>query len=98
MTLLNDWTEGVNGLLPNLDLIAAVGHITRWIGGVAPLVNNASEALPQSTLVSGNAGTGNSPFDNKWVQDYRSALANVLEQVKRQSVGTASGPEGVYAP
>lgn len=78
-------------MLPNLDLIAAAGHITRWHAGVPLIINNGSDVVRPDKHRS-------RMLDSTVVKEYELAAENVFEQVKRQSVGTASGPEGVYAP
>lgn len=83
-------TGGVNGNLPNLDFLAAVSHITRFTGGVTPLVYNSSEAIITHRGPKGF-------FSHPLVKQYRAAASSVWQQIYWQALGAPSGPEGVYS-
>lgn len=84
-------TEALNGLLPNIDLINSVAHISRWTGGAPVRLHNIPDELRPDTHSSFPLA------DHRKVKEYELAGKNVWEMVKRQSLGIPSGPEGVYA-
>ncbi|EFP80866.2 Glycosyl phosphatidyl inositol protein transamidase complex subunit [Puccinia graminis f. sp. tritici] len=79
--------EGINGQLPNLDLINTVSHIVRWTGSCPvtmhhePLEPSYPSYLP----------------DHPEVQKYIQAGRTIVKQMSHGLVGSPSGPEGLFS-
>ncbi|MBW0479350.1 hypothetical protein O181_019065 [Austropuccinia psidii MF-1] len=79
--------EGINGQLPNLDLINSVAHIVRWTGTCPvtihdqPLEPNYPSYLPNQPKL----------------RDYLQASRTIIRQMTYGLMGTPSGPEGLFS-
>jgi glycosylphosphatidylinositol transamidase len=74
--------EGVNGLLPNLDLVTSVIHIIKWVGATPSVLHGAVDVdWPKLGML----------------EKYKTAFGNVFQQVSYGALGQPSGPEGVYS-
>ncbi|PLW07375.1 hypothetical protein PCANC_26155 [Puccinia coronata f. sp. avenae] len=78
--------EGINGQLPNLDLINTVAHIVRWTGSCPITIHD--EPLEPSY-------PGYLP-DHPQVQSYMQAGRTILKQMAHGIMGSPSGPEGLF--
>ncbi|KAG0143144.1 hypothetical protein CROQUDRAFT_66493 [Cronartium quercuum f. sp. fusiforme G11] len=74
--------EGINGQLPNLDLINTISHISRWTGSSPVTIHTRPLSSSESS----------SPT----LSTYSRAAQTMLEQISYGLIGTPSGPEGLF--
>lgn len=77
--------DGVNGRLPNLDLVNGAAHITRWLGGVNVRFHNQTYNDP----VEDGSITA---FRDRYVQRAK----GLLQQSHWGATTKPSGPEGLF--
>ncbi|KAH9946130.1 Gaa1-domain-containing protein [Epithele typhae] len=91
--------EGLNGRLPNQDLMNAVSLITRHTGGVPALVYDHKDKDPK------DMGDANALLpswlpgaikENSDVREYATRARNVIRHMKWQARGSASGVHGLF--
>ena len=84
---LADSVEGLNGRLPNQDVINSIAHISRWAGGVHTRIHD----LPDSAARYGPS----------WLQDplesYLVGARHLWDHFTYAALGRASGGHGVLA-
>ncbi|ORY26329.1 Gaa1-like protein [Naematelia encephala] len=73
--------EGVNGRLPNQDLINTVSHVARWAGGVPPRLHN----IPDD------------PHPDTPLGRYKLAAKHLWEHFRHAALGRPSAAHGVLA-
>jgi hypothetical protein len=78
--------DGVNGRLPNLDLVNSAAHIARWIGGVPVRLHNDTYEDQLGGSLS---------LDN-WKPRYSQRARGILNQVRYGMTTQPSGPEGLF--
>ena len=76
---------GVNGRLPNLDLVNAAAHIVRWVGGIPVRLHNQSHGDAQAS----SAG-------NELWSRYAQRAGGMLRQAQYAVSTTPNGPEGLF--
>lgn len=92
LTFLND-AEGVNGHLPNLDLVNSASKILHHTG-IPPLLHTydpKSKVLAIESLVAGLPESA-----RKEVETYWHSAANLFRQVALGADGRVLGPEGSF--
>lgn len=89
-------SEGTNGLLPNLDLVNSVAHIAKWTGGSPVILHDTFDEYRHNKYQQ--LGPLSKVLDSSAVKDFELSSRNILQQIKRQTFGSPSGPEGVYTP
>ncbi|KAJ7510073.1 Gaa1-like protein [Mycena galericulata] len=82
--------EGINGRLPNQDLLNSFHHISKWTGGVPVLVYDHLDS-PQSGIPSWIP----SAFHDE-IRTYIYQSKNVLRHVGYQARGSGSGVHGLF--
>lgn len=83
-------SEGINGRLPNQDLLNSFHHISKWTGGVPVLVYDHLDS-PQSQIPSWIPGN----FHEE-LREYRYRSKNVLRHLGYQARGRGSGVHGLF--
>lgn len=78
--------DGVNGRLPNLDLVNSAAHIARWIGGVPVRLHNETYEDPLGSSLT---------FSN-WKPRYSQRAKGLMKQVSYGMKTQPSGPEGLF--
>ncbi|KAH9442610.1 hypothetical protein Pst134EA_031767 [Puccinia striiformis f. sp. tritici] len=79
--------EGINGQLPNLDLINTVAHIVRWTGS-CPVTMHSEPLEPSYPSYLP---------DHPEVQRYFQAGRTIIKQMSYGLTGSPSGPEGLFS-
>ncbi|KAF7338129.1 hypothetical protein MVEN_02037700 [Mycena venus] len=82
--------EGINGRLPNQDLLNSFHHISKWTGGVPVLLYDHLDS-PQSDIPSWIP----SNFHQE-IREYRYRAKNVLRHIGYQARGRGSGVHGLF--
>ncbi|KAJ7271988.1 Gaa1-domain-containing protein [Mycena haematopus] len=82
--------EGINGRLPNQDLLNSFHYISKWTGGVPVLVYDHLDA-PQSQVPSWIP----SGFHQE-IREYSYRSKNVLRHIGYQAQGRGSGVHGLF--
>jgi glycosylphosphatidylinositol transamidase len=79
-------TDGVNGRLPNLDVVHGAAHIAKWVGGVPVRLHNQThmEALAEESFAND-------------LERYQQRAKGVLQQVAYSATTLPSGAEGLFA-
>lgn len=80
VTLLVD---GINGRIPNSDLVTAAVHISRWVGGVPVRLHNLTYLEPYSE-------------EHTSMSRYLQRAKGLLEQASYGASTLPSGPEGLF--
>lgn len=93
--------EGIDGQLPNLDLINTIVHIARWTGGVPVRLHahrdDPPTPLPLPTLVGSLPPAIQTLLASRKVLSYYHSLLNLLSQSFRGAINSPSGPEGLFS-
>ncbi|WAQ89314.1 hypothetical protein PtA15_11A1 [Puccinia triticina] len=79
--------EGINGQLPNLDLINTVAHIVRWTGSSPVTIHDEPLEPSYPSYVP----------DHPEVLKYLQAGQTIIKQMSHGIVGSPSGPEGLFS-
>ncbi|KAJ7685379.1 Gaa1-domain-containing protein [Mycena polygramma] len=82
--------EGINGRLPNQDLLNSFQHISKWTGGVPVLVYDHLDS-PQNEIPSWIPGAYREEF-----REYSYRSKNVLRHIGYQARGKGSGVHGLF--
>ncbi|KAJ7343284.1 GPI transamidase component Gaa1 [Mycena albidolilacea] len=82
--------EGINGRLPNQDLLNSFHHISKWTGGVPVLVYDHLDS-PQGQIPSWIPGN----FHQE-LREYRYRSKNILRHLGYQARGRGSGVHGLF--
>ncbi|KAI5474391.1 glycosylphosphatidylinositol transamidase [Pseudohyphozyma bogoriensis] len=86
--------EGVNGHLPNLDLLNTISHILKHSGIPPILHSDVSWSSPSHSIFT---NTPFAPYLDTWGwRQYEQAGKNLARQVLLGAEGRAHGPEGVF--
>lgn len=80
------FADGVNGRLPNLDVVHGAAHIIKWVGGVPVRLHN-------QTIIDIPAEYDTSSF----VTHYAQRAKGVLQQTIHSASTLPSGAEGLFA-
>ncbi|KAJ6497047.1 Gaa1-domain-containing protein [Mycena vitilis] len=82
--------EGINGRLPNQDLLNSFQHISKWTGGVPVLVYDHLDS-PQNEIPSWIPSTY-----REEIREYSYRSRNVLRHIGYQARGRGSGVHGLF--
>lgn len=89
--------EGVNGRLPNQDLLNSVQVISRWTGGVPVMVyNHPNEPRAHHHSEHPVLKQFDSLLNRHAVKEYEMRAKNILTHVAYQSRGSPSGVHGLF--
>ena len=91
------WGEGLNGRLPNQDLINSVQHIARYTGGVPVLVYDHKEynELPEQEMAFLPPWLPDGLRQSTEAKEYAYRAENIVRHVGYQARGRASGVHGL---
>ena len=74
--------DGINGRLPNMDLVNSAAHVAKWVGGVPVKLHNVSFAEPDAAT----------PMTDRYIQRAK----GLLQQLDYGVSTRPSGPEGLF--
>ncbi|WWD17002.1 hypothetical protein CI109_101438 [Kwoniella shandongensis] len=80
--------EGVNGRLPNQDVVNTVAHVARHSGGVLPRYHDIKDEPEEISFL---------PFTPSWLSSYVLAAKHLLHHFAYTALGRATGAHGVLA-
>ncbi|KAH9467520.1 hypothetical protein Pst134EA_011161 [Puccinia striiformis f. sp. tritici] len=84
--LKRQWLQGINGQLPNLDLINTVAHIVRWTGSCPVTIHSEPLEPSYPSYLPDHPG----------LQRYL-AGRTIVKQMSYGFTGSPSGPEGLFS-
>jgi Gaa1-like, GPI transamidase component len=92
-SLLISYPEGLNGRLPNQDLLNSVNVIATNTGGTKVVLYDFLEEDIQSSLPEWMSGIITS---SRWARDYAVQARSIIKHMSYQALGRASGIHGLF--
>lgn len=78
--------DGVNGRLPNLDIVHGAAYISKWIGGVPVRLHNSTITDNLDARIVQNR-----------LKQYKERAIGLLQQLSYSARTLPSGPEGLFS-